>query len=74
MEGISQSLGQKKDFNDMFAIPRLYLSACSDATKVIRIFPIFMIIALHHYKELSQMSRDLGLKEEETLYVVEPVR
>ncbi len=65
---------ERKDFDDMFAIPRLYLSACSGATKIVRIFPIFMSIALHHYKELSQMSKDLGLVVVETLYVAEPKR
>jgi len=64
---------ERKDFNDMFAIPRLYLSACPGAVKVARIFPIFMSIALHHYKELSQMAEELGVKEE-TLYVAEPER
>ena len=62
---------ERKDFDEMFAIPRLYLSACSGSTKVVRIFPIFMSIALHHYKELSQMAEELGM---EALYVAEPER
>jgi len=62
---------ERKDFDDMLAIPRLYLSACSSAVKLARIFPIFMSIAFHHYKELSQMVEMLGL-EKEILYVAEP--
>ena len=62
---------ERKDFDEMFAIPRLYLSACSGAVKVVRIFPILMSIALHHYKELVQMAEQLELREE-ILYVAEP--
>jgi hypothetical protein len=62
---------ERKEFDDMFMIPRLYLSACSGAVKLVRIFPIFMSIAFHHYKELLQMVEQLGLEKEEILYVVE---
>jgi hypothetical protein len=62
---------ERKDFDDMFAIPRLYLSACSGSVKLARIFPIFMSMAFHHYKELSHMAEQLGIKEE-TVYVAEP--
>jgi hypothetical protein len=55
---------ERKDFDEMFTIPRLYLSACSGAVKLVRIFPVFMSIALHHYKELSRMADQLELKEE----------
>ena len=64
--------GERKDFDDMVAIPRLYLSACSGAVKLARIFPIFISIALHHYKELSQMAEQVGLRKEDILYVAEP--
>jgi hypothetical protein len=57
------------DFDDMFAIPRLYLSACSGAVKLVRVCPVFMSIALHHYKELSQMAEELGLRQEEIFNV-----
>jgi hypothetical protein len=58
-----QNLGksERKDFDEMFAIPRLYLSACSGAVKLVRIFPIFMSIAFHHYKELSQIAKEFGI-------------
>ena len=62
---------ERKEFDDMFTIPRLYLSACSGAVKLVRIFPIFMSIAFHHYKELLQMVEQLGLEKEEILCVVE---
>ena len=40
----------RKAFDDMFSIARLYNSACSYASIPIRIYPIMMSIALHHYK------------------------
>jgi hypothetical protein len=46
----------KKAFDDMFSIARLYNSACSYASIPIRIFPIMMSIALHHYKLLKEKS------------------
>jgi hypothetical protein len=55
---------ERKDFDEMFAIPRLYLAACSGSVKVARIFPIFMSIALHHYKELLQIAEQLELGEQ----------
>lgn len=62
---------ERKDFDDMFAIPRLYLSACSGAVKLVRVCPVFMSIALHHYKELSQMAAELGLENREIFNVAQ---
>jgi hypothetical protein len=45
---------ERKDFDRMFSIPRLYLSACSYAVKPIRIQPILMSMIFHHYKLLIQ--------------------
>jgi hypothetical protein len=45
----------------MFAIPRLYISACSGAVNPIRIYPIFISILLHHYLELIRISEGLEL-------------
>ena len=63
---------ERQDFDDMFAIPRLYLSACSGAVKLVRIFPVFMSIAFHHYKELSLMAEQLEVKKEEIFYFAKP--
>jgi hypothetical protein len=42
----------RKKFDDMFDIPRLYLSACSYAVQTVRLYPILMSILLHCYKQL----------------------
>ncbi|MGH9926160.1 MAG: hypothetical protein ACRD5B_12375 [Nitrososphaeraceae archaeon] len=44
----------RKKFDEMFDIPRLYTSACSYAVQPVRLYPILMSILLYNYKELSQ--------------------
>jgi hypothetical protein len=44
----------RKDFDRMFDIPRLYTSACSASVQIIRIHPILMSILLHHFKQLTE--------------------
>ena len=49
----------KKAFDNMFSISRLYNSACSYAVNPIRIYPIMMSIVLHNYKILKDRLMDL---------------
>jgi hypothetical protein len=60
-----QYLGKKdrKHLDSMFAIPRLYISACSCAVRPVRIYPVFFSILLHHYIDLMQMSQAHGVRE-----------
>jgi hypothetical protein len=44
----------RKRFDEMWDIPRLYTSACSYAVQPVRLYPILMSILLYHYKELTQ--------------------
>ena len=44
----------RKLFDNMFSIARLYNSACSYAVNPIRIYPIMMSIVLHNYKTLKK--------------------
>jgi hypothetical protein len=44
----------RKLFDDMFDLPRLYTSACSYAVQPVRLYPILMSILLYHYKQLTQ--------------------
>lgn len=46
----------RKEFDSMFADARLYISACSYATKPVRVQPVFMALVLHHYKQLTKMA------------------
>jgi hypothetical protein len=62
----------RKKFDDMFDVPRLYTSACSYAVQPVRLYPILMSILLHCYKQLvdciaqvRQMMVVVGIEEEE---------
>jgi hypothetical protein len=55
---------ERKDFDDMFAIPRLYISACSGAVGLVRIYPIFITILFHHYRELMNIARQIGVRDQ----------
>ena len=45
---------EKKAFDNIFSIARLYNSVCSYAVNPIRIYPIMMSIVLHNYKTLKE--------------------
>jgi hypothetical protein len=45
---------ERKKFDDMFDIPRLYLSACSNSVQLVPLHPIIISIPFHHYKELLE--------------------
>jgi hypothetical protein len=44
----------RKKFDDMFDIPRSYVSACSYSVQYVRLYPILMSVLFHHYKQLSE--------------------
>ena len=48
---ISES--DRKKFDEMWDIPRLYASACSNSVQLVPLHPIIMSILFHHYKELK---------------------
>ena len=61
---------ERKEFDSMFEIPRLYISACSGAVSLVRIYPIFMSIIFHHHKELMKIARQIEVvKREEQIAV-----
>ena len=49
----------RKLFNDMFDIPRLFTSACSYAVQPVRLYPILMSILLYHYKQLTECIKEV---------------
>jgi hypothetical protein len=46
---------EKKEFDDMWDIPRLDITACSNSVQLAPIQPIFMSILFHHYEELMEI-------------------
>jgi hypothetical protein len=47
------SKSERKEFDDMFDIPRLYITACSNSVQLVPVQPIFISILFHHYKQLG---------------------
>ena len=50
---------QRKMFDEMWDIPRFYISACSNSVQYVRLHPILISILFHHYKELIRCSKEL---------------
>jgi hypothetical protein len=45
---------ERKSFDEMWDIPRLYVSACSNSVQLVPLQPIIISILFHHYKELKE--------------------
>jgi hypothetical protein len=56
---------ERKDFDDMFEILGLYISACSGSVSLVRVYPIFISIIFHHYKELMEIAQQIGVIREQ---------
>ena len=56
----------RKLFDRMFSIERLYNSACSYAASPIRIQPIFLSIIFDHYKRLKKLDEQEKSRQTET--------
>ena len=50
---------ERHAFDDMFASIRLYISACSNAAKPVRIYVILMTIIFNHYLDLIDITETL---------------
>jgi hypothetical protein len=51
---------ERKEFDEMWDIPRLYITACSNSVSLVPLHPIAMSILFHHYKELMECSKRLN--------------
>lgn len=49
----------RKEFDSMFADARLYISACSYATRPVRVQAVLVALAFHHYKQLTRIAEQL---------------
>jgi hypothetical protein len=56
---------EKRQFDDMWDIPKLYISACSNSCQLVPLHPIFMSILFQHYKELLECKREVEKLEQE---------
>src|ERR671939_1986633 len=44
----------RKKFDDMWDIPRWYISACSNSVQYVRLHPILMSILLYDFKQITE--------------------
>jgi hypothetical protein len=56
---------ERKEFDEMWDIPRLYISACSNSVQVVPLHPIVISILFHYYKELLECIREIEELEQE---------
>src|SRR5919112_3932358 len=50
---------ERKSFDEMWDIPRLYVSACSNSVQLVPLHPIVISILFHHYKELLECIKEI---------------
>lgn len=55
---------ERKAFDEMWDIPRLYISACSNSVQLVPLHPIMISILFHHYKELKEYIFEIEQLEE----------
>jgi hypothetical protein len=70
----------RKKFDEMFDIPKSYISACSNSVQYVRLHPILISILLHHYKQLKgcmtqveQIESRVKEEEKDLLLVISPL-
>ncbi|MDQ3909832.1 MAG: hypothetical protein M3232_05445 [Thermoproteota archaeon] len=44
----------RKKFDELWELPKFYISACSNSVQSVRLHPILMSILLYHYKQLTE--------------------
>ncbi len=51
---------ERKEFDEMWDIPRLYVTACSNSVQLVPFHPIAISILFHHYKELMECEKQIN--------------
>ena len=54
---------ERKEYDEMWDNPRLYVTACSNSVQLVPFHPIAMSILFHHYKELVKCQRQIELMD-----------
>ena len=55
---------ERKQFDEMWDILRLYVSACSNSVQLVPLHPIIISILFYHYKELKECIAEVKVIEE----------
>lgn len=56
---------ERKEFDEMRDIPKLYVSACSNSVQLVPLHPIILSILFPHYKELKEWICEVERTDEE---------
>jgi hypothetical protein len=54
---------ERKEFDEMWDIPRLYVSACSNSVQLVPLHPIIITILFNHYIQLKECISEVELLE-----------
>jgi hypothetical protein len=46
----------RRVFDEVFALPRLYIASCMSSANPVVIEPVFMSILFHHHKQVAQLA------------------
>ena len=49
----------RKEVDDIFDIPRLYILAYANSVQLVLLHPIIISILFHHYKELKECTKEV---------------
>jgi hypothetical protein len=50
---------ERKEFNEMWDVAKLYISACSNSVQLVPLHPIIISILFQHYKEMKECSKQI---------------
>jgi hypothetical protein len=69
---------ERKEFDEMWDIPGLYISACPNSVQLVPLHPIIISILFHHYKELTELMTlveqiETRVKQEQVLLLIIPL-
>ena len=50
---------ERKEFDEMWDIPKLYITSCSNSVSLVPFHPIAISILFHHYKEMMECKKQI---------------
>ncbi len=50
---------ERKEFDEMWDIPKLYITSCSSSVSLVPFHPTAISILFHHYKEMMECKKQI---------------
>jgi hypothetical protein len=54
---------ERKEFDDLWDIPRHYITACCNSVQLVPLHPIMISILFYHYKQLMELKAQVEQRE-----------